>query len=52
LDAVEAVVRAGVADGETGVGELTRRVDLQLGPFPELFTEIAAGVRSHLTELS
>lgn len=52
VDAVEAVVRAGVADGETGLRELTKRVDAELGPFPEMSTEIAAGVRSHLTALS
>jgi len=50
VDAVEAVVRAGVADGETGVAPLTERVDREFGPFPEFTTEIAAGVRSHLAE--
>jgi glyoxylase-like metal-dependent hydrolase (beta-lactamase superfamily II) len=33
VDAVEAVVREGVADGETGVAPLTERVDRRLGPF-------------------
>jgi glyoxylase-like metal-dependent hydrolase (beta-lactamase superfamily II) len=48
VDAVEIVVRAGVASGETRLRELTGRVDAQLGPFVEFVTEIAAGVRSHL----
>lgn len=52
VDAVEAAVRAGVADGETRLRELTHRVDAELGPFPELSTEIAAGVRSHLAALA
>jgi glyoxylase-like metal-dependent hydrolase (beta-lactamase superfamily II) len=49
VDDVEAVVRAGVAAGETGLRALTERVNARLGPFPEFPTEIAAGVRSHLT---
>lgn len=48
VDAVEAAVRAGLAAGESGLRELTCRVNAQLGPFPELETETAAGVRSHL----
>jgi glyoxylase-like metal-dependent hydrolase (beta-lactamase superfamily II) len=48
VDAVEAVVRAAHATGETGLRELTDRVNLELGPFSEFVTEIAAGVRSHL----
>lgn len=48
VDAVESVVRAGLANDETRLSELTDRVDAQLGPFPEFMTEIAAGVRSHL----
>jgi glyoxylase-like metal-dependent hydrolase (beta-lactamase superfamily II) len=51
VDAVETVVRDGVANGEIGLRELTDRVDSQLGPFPEFATEIAAGVRSHLAAL-
>ena len=51
VDEVEAVVREGVAAGETGLRELTDRVDARLGPFPEIPTEIAAGVRSHLAAL-
>ena len=51
VDAVDRVVRDGVASGETGLRELTDRVDSQLGPFPEFVTEIAAGVRSHLAAL-
>jgi glyoxylase-like metal-dependent hydrolase (beta-lactamase superfamily II) len=48
VDEVEAVVRAGVPAGETSLRELTERVNERLGPFPEYWTEIAAGVRSHL----
>jgi glyoxylase-like metal-dependent hydrolase (beta-lactamase superfamily II) len=48
VDAVEAIVRAELVRGETGLRRLTERVDEQLGPFPEFATEIAAGVRSHL----
>jgi glyoxylase-like metal-dependent hydrolase (beta-lactamase superfamily II) len=51
VDAVDTVVRDGVATGETGLRELTARVDSQLGPFPEFVTEIAAGVRSHVAAL-
>ncbi len=51
VDAVETVVHDGVANGEIGLRELTDRVDSQLGPFPEIATEIAAGVRSHLAAL-
>jgi hypothetical protein len=49
VDAVEAIVRAECAGGETGLRRLTDRVDEQLGPFPEFATEIAAGIRSHLS---
>lgn len=48
VDSVEAIVRAGYADGEVRLRELTDRVNAELGPFPEFATEIAAGVRSHL----
>lgn len=48
VDAVEAVVREGLAAGETGLGRLVEHVDERLGPFPEFTIEIAAGVRSHL----
>ena len=51
VDAVESIVRAGRADGEVRLRELTDRVNAELGPFPEFATEIAAGVRSHLTSL-
>lgn len=51
VDAVEAIVRAGHAAGETRLPELTDCVDEELGPFPEFATEIAAGVRSHLASL-
>jgi hypothetical protein len=48
VDAVEAIVREGLDEGEVGLLELTQLVDRRLGPFPEFATEIAAGVRSHL----
>jgi glyoxylase-like metal-dependent hydrolase (beta-lactamase superfamily II) len=48
VDEVERVVREARAAGETGLRQLTDRVDARLGPFPEFATEIAAGVRSHL----
>lgn len=51
VDAVDSIVRAGHEDGEIRLRELTDRVNAQLGPFPEFATEIAAGVRSHLTSL-
>jgi len=51
VDAVEAIVRAAHAGGETRLRELTDRVDAELGPFPEFTAEIAAGVRSHLALL-
>ncbi|MBV9003483.1 MAG: MBL fold metallo-hydrolase [Solirubrobacterales bacterium] len=49
VDAVEAVVREGLAAGENSLGQLVERVDERLGPFPEFTVEIAAGVRSHLS---
>jgi glyoxylase-like metal-dependent hydrolase (beta-lactamase superfamily II) len=52
VDAVETVVRDGRAAGETGLRQLTQRVNERLGPFPEFTTEIAAGVRSHLSALA
>jgi glyoxylase-like metal-dependent hydrolase (beta-lactamase superfamily II) len=52
VDDVEAVVREGVAAGETGLRALVERVNERVGPFPEYTTEIAAGVRSHLAALS
>ncbi len=52
VDAVEAVVREGRAAGELGLRQLTARVNERLGPFPEFTTEIAAGVRSHLSEIA
>jgi glyoxylase-like metal-dependent hydrolase (beta-lactamase superfamily II) len=52
VDAVEAIVSEGRAAGETGLRRLTERVDERLGPFPEFTTEIAAGVRSHLSALA
>ncbi len=48
VDAVEAAVRESVAAGDNGLYEVTRRVDQQLGPFPEYAKELGAGVRSHL----
>ena len=51
VDAVDSIVRAGHEDGEIRLREFTDRVNAQLGPFPEFATEIAAGVRSHLTSL-
>ena len=49
VDAVEAIVRDERARGETDLRRVTERVNEQLGPFPEFATEIAAGIRSHLT---
>jgi hypothetical protein len=49
VDAVEAIVREACAAGETDLRRLTERVNEQMGPFPEFSTEIAAGVRSHLS---
>ena len=51
VDAVEAIVRAGYRGGEVRLRDLTDRVNAELGPFPEFATEIAAGIRSHLTSL-
>lgn len=48
VDSVEAAVRESVAAGQTGLYEVTQRVDAQLGPFPEYAKELGAGVRSHL----
>jgi len=52
VDNVDAVVREGVAAGETGLRALFERVNQRVGPFPEYTTEIAASVRSHLAALS
>jgi glyoxylase-like metal-dependent hydrolase (beta-lactamase superfamily II) len=49
VDSVEAVVRDSLAAGHTGLYEITRRVDQQLGPYSEYAKELAAGVRSHLS---
>ena len=49
VDAVEAIVRERRAAGEVSLRQVTERVDAALGPFPEFATEIAAGVRSHLS---
>ena len=49
VDAVEAIVRDESARGETGLRRVTERVNEELGPFPEFATEIAAGIRSHLS---
>jgi glyoxylase-like metal-dependent hydrolase (beta-lactamase superfamily II) len=49
VDAVEAIVRRERARGETGLRRVTERVNEELGPFPEFATEIAAGIRSHLS---
>lgn len=49
VDAVEAIVCAERARGETDLRRVTERVNEELGPFPEFATEIAAGVRSHLS---
>jgi glyoxylase-like metal-dependent hydrolase (beta-lactamase superfamily II) len=49
VDAVEAIVRAERARGETRLRRVTERLNEELGPFPEFDTEIAAGVRSHLS---
>jgi glyoxylase-like metal-dependent hydrolase (beta-lactamase superfamily II) len=49
VDSVEAAVRESVAAGQTALYEVTRRVDQQLGPFPEYAKELGAGVRSHLS---
>lgn len=49
VDAVEAIVREERAAGESGLRRLTERVNLRLGPCPEFSSEIAAGVRSHLS---
>jgi len=52
VDEVETAVREGLAAGESGLRELTDRVNDRLGPFPEFATETAAGVRSHLAALA
>jgi glyoxylase-like metal-dependent hydrolase (beta-lactamase superfamily II) len=52
VDAVEAIVHEARASGETDLRQLSERVDRHLGPFPEFATEIAAGVRSHLSALA
>lgn len=48
VDAVETIVREERAAGESGLRQLTERVNLRLGPYPE-FSSVAAGVRSHLS---
>ena len=52
VDAVEAIVREAYAQGETSLRGLTERVIARLGPYPEFSTEIAAGVRSHLSTVA
>jgi glyoxylase-like metal-dependent hydrolase (beta-lactamase superfamily II) len=52
VDAVEAIVREGRAEGETSLRRLTERANERLGPFPEFSTEIAAGIRSHLSTVA
>ena len=49
VDSVQAAVAESVAAGQTGLYEVTQRVDAQLGPFPEYAKELGAGVRSHLS---
>ena len=45
---VHRVVDEGIRDGTTGLWELTKRADAQLGPYPEFMTELGAGVRAHM----
>ena len=42
------VVREGIADGVTGLWELTQYADKRLGPYPEFMTELGASVRAHM----
>lgn len=51
VDAVEAIVRAERTRGESDLRRVTERVNEELGPFPEFATEIAAGIRSHLSAI-
>ena len=50
LDFVRAVRAAVRAAGTTGLAELTRAVDAQVGPFRSFTHELAASVRAHLAE--
>ena len=45
------MVSEGVKSGTTGLWELTRRADAELGPYPEFPHEIGAGVRAHMAVL-
>ena len=47
LDAVERSVRAAQAEGAAGLWELTKRVDAELGPYPEFMSELGATVRAY-----
>jgi glyoxylase-like metal-dependent hydrolase (beta-lactamase superfamily II) len=50
-DRVEEVVRAGQRNGVTDLLELTQAADEGIGPYPDFYIEIGAGVRSHMSLL-
>ena len=48
---VHHVVDEGLKGGTTDLWELTRRVDAELGPYPESMVELGASVRAHMAIL-